>query len=192
MATTKTEHVPNKAKVHTVYKLANGTRVPGVTTVLNVLAKPQLVKWANNLGLQGIDSSKYVDELAQIGTLAHYLIMCDLTGQSPNVREYSQEQQDRAAQSIASWMAWRRVHTIEPILTETPLISERYGYGGSQLVYLQYGMGSGPWIVMSVNEQTGKQARRIPRSGEWMNIVDAEAGLHALAAAKGWREVTAC
>ncbi len=127
--------VEAKAKQHTVYKLADGTRVPGVTTILGVLAKPQLVKWANNLGLQGIDSSKYVDELAQIGTLAHYLIMCDLTGQSPDVRAYSQDQQDRASQSIKSWLAWRRVHSIEPILTEHPLVSEQYRYGGTLDLY---------------------------------------------------------
>lgn len=133
MATT-TEKIGIK-KPHTVYKLADGTRVPGATTVLGVLSKPQLVKWANNLGLQGIDSSTYVDSLAQVGTLAHYLIQCDLTGESPQVSSYSQDMQDAAAQSIASWLAWRRVHTIDPILNEAPFVSEAYRYGGTIDLY---------------------------------------------------------
>jgi hypothetical protein len=61
--------------------------------------------------------------------------MCDLTGQSPDVREYSQVQQDRAAESIKSWLAWRKVHTIEPIMNEAPLVSEQYRYGGTLDLY---------------------------------------------------------
>lgn len=120
-----------KRPAHTIYKAKDGNRVPSVTTVLNTLAKPQLVKWANELGIEGQELSIYVDALAQIGTLAHHLIQCDLTGQSPDVRAYSQDQQDAAVQSIASWMAWRKVHTIEPILNEVPLVSEEYRYGGT-------------------------------------------------------------
>ena len=135
MATTTTPNAAGVRKPHTVYTTADGTRVPGVTTVLGVLAKPQLVKWANNLGLQGIDSSQYVDALAQVGTLAHYLIQCDLTGETPDVRAYSQDQQDAAAQSLASWTAWRRLHTIEPMANERPFVSEVFRYGGTIDLY---------------------------------------------------------
>lgn len=53
-------------KAHTRYYLSDGTLVPGATTVTGLLNKPALVKWANNLGLQGIDSSKYVDKAARV------------------------------------------------------------------------------------------------------------------------------
>ena len=46
----KTEQVTKRSRAHITYKLADGTAVPGVTTVLSVLNKPALVKWANNLG----------------------------------------------------------------------------------------------------------------------------------------------
>ena len=71
----KTKDASKKARAHTIYKLEDGTKVPGVTTVLGILNKPALVKWANNLGLQGIDSNKYRDEMADIGTLAHQMIV---------------------------------------------------------------------------------------------------------------------
>ena len=53
--------IAKRAKAHTAYKTAGGQRVPGVTTVLGVINKPALVPWANQLGLQGINSSTYVD-----------------------------------------------------------------------------------------------------------------------------------
>ena len=45
----KLEAAPaRRAKVHTVYRLKDGTKVPGVTTILNAtINKPALIKWAN-------------------------------------------------------------------------------------------------------------------------------------------------
>ena len=59
------------SRAHTRYYTTDGTLVPGSTTITGLLNKPALVKWANNLGLQGIDSSKYVDKAARVGTLIH-------------------------------------------------------------------------------------------------------------------------
>ena len=64
---------------HTRYKTSDGQIVPGASTITGLLNKPMLVKWANNLGLQGIDSSKYTDKAASIGTLIHYLVECHIT-----------------------------------------------------------------------------------------------------------------
>ena len=78
-------------KAHTQYKLKSGTLVPGVTTILNsVLDKPFLVKWAYNCGCQGIDYRKVRDTAADIGTLVHYSILCDLKNEKPDLSEYSQ------------------------------------------------------------------------------------------------------
>ncbi len=120
-----------KSKSHTVYKLSDGTRVPGVTTFLQVLNKPALVKWANNLGLQGIDSNKYVDNLADVGTLAHTMIMAYLKGEEVDTSEYSQTQIDLAENSFISYLEWAKSHKIEPILVEEPLVSEEYRFGGT-------------------------------------------------------------
>lgn len=125
------EVVTKRAKAHTVYKLADGTRVPGVTTVLNVLNKPALVKWANNLGLQGIDSTKYVDEKAAIGTLAHDMIACYLRKEVCDTTEYSKKQIDQAENSVLSFFEWEKSHPIKPILVEKPLVSEVWRFGGT-------------------------------------------------------------
>ena len=70
----KTDPVAKSSKAHIIYKTSDGKRVPGVTTITGMLDKPGLVKWANNLGLQGIDSAEHVKNLARIGTLAHLMI----------------------------------------------------------------------------------------------------------------------
>jgi hypothetical protein len=124
--------IAKRAKAHTIYKLANGKRVPGVTTILGVINKPALVKWANNLGLQGINSSVYVDETARIGTLAHEMIQEYLGGPKWEREAFTSEQIDLAENAVLSFHEWERVNgykmTTEHI--ELPLVSEEYRYGG--------------------------------------------------------------
>ena len=119
-----------KTTAHIRYKSQMGIKVPGVTTILNLLAKPALVPWANKLGLQGIDTNKYVDELADIGTLAHYFIMCHLTKQTPETSDYSQSQIDRAENCFLSYLEWEKHHKVEPNMTEAALVSEEFLFGG--------------------------------------------------------------
>ena len=122
---------PKKARAHTIYKLPDGVRVPGVTTILGVLNKPALVKWANNLGLQGIDSSKYRDGMADIGTLAHQMILSYFKGEDTDTSEYSKSQIELAENCLLSFWEWEKGHNIKVIKAEVPLISEKYGYGGT-------------------------------------------------------------
>ena len=120
-----------KTKAHIIYKTSDGTRVPGVTTVLGILNKPALVKWANNLGLQGIDSSKYRDAMADIGTLAHKMILDHFNKEQTDTSEYSKEQIDKAENCLLSFYEWLKGHDLEVVLAEAPLVSEQYGFGGT-------------------------------------------------------------
>jgi len=126
----KTETI-KKAKQHTVYKTTEGKRVPGVTTILGVLAKPALIKWANNLGLQGIDSTKYVDGLASIGTLAHHMVECEWSKEEPDLGDYSPDEIDKAENALISFYNWQGEHDVNPKFVEEPLVSEQYHYGGT-------------------------------------------------------------
>ena len=120
-----------KAKAHIRYKLDDGTKVPGVTTVLGILNKPALVKWANNLGLQGIDSTKYRDEMADIGTLAHQMIVDYFNKVETDTTDYSKNQIDLAENCLLSFWEWEKGHKIEVIMAEAQLVSPHYGYGGT-------------------------------------------------------------
>lgn len=120
-----------RVKAHTQYVLSDGTRVPGVTTVLSILAKPALVPWANRLGLQGIDVTKYVDELADAGTCAHYLIECHLGSIEPDLSPFSDEQIGMARNSLAKFYEWEEQNKPQVVASEVPLVSEKYKYGGT-------------------------------------------------------------
>ena len=120
-----------KSKAHQRYKLADGTGVPGVTTITGQLNKPALIIWANRLGLQGIDSSKFRDDKADIGTLAHEMILAHLSKREPETEDYSKNQIDAAENSFLSYLEWEKQHKIEPILTEFQAVSETHKYGGA-------------------------------------------------------------
>jgi hypothetical protein len=120
-----------KNQVHTVYKKSDGTRVPGCTTIVGLLAKPQLISWANRLGLEGIDSAKYVDDLANVGTLAHEQILAYFTGKEVDTKEFSQNDIDRAKNSMKSFSSWLVGKKINPIWNEIQLVSEKFNFGGT-------------------------------------------------------------
>ncbi len=120
-------------KAHTIYKNKEGKRVPGASTIANGLAKPALLSWANRIGLDGIEMGKYVDSLATAGTLAHYMIECDLRGMvhdAKYLREFSEVDKDRAENAVLSYFEWKGNHTIETMNVELKLVSEKYQYGG--------------------------------------------------------------
>jgi len=125
-----------KSKAHIRYRTKDGAIVPGVTTVLNLLAKPALVPWANRMGLQGIDTSKYVDDKADIGTLAHAMITDKLIGKETDTTDYSKNQIDLAENSCLSFWEWEKDHKIESVeFVERPLVSEAYRFGGTLDIY---------------------------------------------------------
>lgn len=128
------KYAAKKAKQHTVYTLKDGTRVPGTTTVTGVMDKPALVSWANKLGLQGIETGKYVDELATIGTLAHYRVECWLTGKTPDLADYTPNQISASDICVAKFHKWVEnvgLTVADFALSEQALVSEQYRFGGT-------------------------------------------------------------
>jgi len=142
----------DKTKTHTVYKTEDGKRVCGVTTILNVLNKPALVNWANRIGLEGIEVGKYVDQKANIGTLVHAFIMSHFKNEDVDTSDFTAKEIAQAENSLLSFFEWLKSNPIEPILIETPLVSETYSYGGTpdilgkingDLILLDFKSGSG-------------------------------------------------
>ncbi len=132
----KTEAVAAKrSKTHTRYYNKAGTLLPGVTTILGVLNKPALVPWANNLGLAGINVREYVDALALIGTIGHEMICAHNRGVPFQSNGHPAELIDKAENCFLSYLAWEKQHKVEPILCESQLTSERYGFGGTVDMY---------------------------------------------------------
>jgi hypothetical protein len=124
-----------KTKAHNVYRLADGTRVPGVTTIVGVLDKPALVEWANRLGLAGVEVRRYVDDKADIGTLAHDMVICDLMGEKSDTADYSENQIKQATWAVQSFYRWLDSHKVKLLWAERPLVSEVHHFGGKPDIY---------------------------------------------------------
>ena len=121
-------------KAHQKYYTKDGVLVKGVTTILQVLNKPFLLKWANDLGLAGIKMSDYVDNLADIGTLAHAIVEARLMKTVVDYSDYSPNQKRLAETSSAKFFDWETKNKFEAIKCEIQLVSEK-GFGGTIDIY---------------------------------------------------------
>lgn len=63
-----------------MYINANGKRVMRITQVIRVLAKDQLITWANMLGLKGVRYDDEMERTANIGTMVHGVIEQYMSG----------------------------------------------------------------------------------------------------------------
>ena len=122
-------------QIHTTYRTQDGQRVPSVTTYLGILNKPAIVHWAWELGVQGLDYRKVRDQAGDIGTLVHYLILCQLKGIEPDLSDYTQNDISSTTLPMGKYIAWLIGKVVHPILLETPLVSETYRYGGTPDFY---------------------------------------------------------
>lgn len=116
------------------YRLADGTKVPGTTTVINSNCGWKtggLVFWAWQQGKDGKDFRETRDAAANAGTIAHYLVECDLRKIQPDTSQMHPDLVAKAMQAFENYREWREVYNLQVIASELPLVSERYGYGGT-------------------------------------------------------------
>ena len=129
-----------KNEAHTRYRLADGSIVPGVTTITGSQLgwnKNALINWANRIGLEGISANKYKDDKAEIGTLAHAMVTDWLQGLKTDTSDYSKNQIESAENSAISFFEWAKEKPIKPIVIEKPFVSEKYKFGGKPDIYAQ-------------------------------------------------------
>ena len=124
-----------KTKAHIQYKLADGKRVPGVTTITGIMAKPALIPWANKLGLEGIEVGKYVDDLADIGTLSHKMVEDHIAKRETDFSDYSENQKGQSENAVLKFYGWEDENEVEYLESEMVMISEKYRYGGTCDIY---------------------------------------------------------
>jgi len=120
----------------TDYTVKDGTRVPGVTTVLGNLGwnKRALMLWAFKCGKEGKNIDSVRDEAASAGSIAHYFCECFLRNQ-PVDRSTFKDASDREWElgegAFNSFMEWYNDDHWETILIEPHLISETHRFGGT-------------------------------------------------------------
>ncbi len=116
------------------YRLKNGTRVSGVTTILSTnLAwnKQALMYWAWAQGKEGKDYRKTAEDAATAGTICHAMIEHDLKGKDFKMPDAPKGILEKAETAFLAYLEWKDLVGIRMIASETPLVSERYGFGGT-------------------------------------------------------------
>ncbi len=122
---------PGSVKVRRRYRLEDVTAVPGVTTVTGLLSKPSLVRWANKLGLEGIDASRVTEQSARIGTLAHAMTRASLLAEPFDAENADPAELSQAEEAFRCFLRWREGHSLRPVHCESAFVSERLRYGGT-------------------------------------------------------------
>lgn len=120
-----------KMKAQTQYKRKDGTIVPSVSTILNVLYKPALLDWVWQSWSEGLDYREVEYSADDIDILVQYLITCHLKGQMPNITGYLPVEVEKAKNSLMKYQQWERRHSVTPVMIEMPLVSEKFEFGGT-------------------------------------------------------------
>lgn len=115
------------------YYLADGTRVPGVTTVIKNLGwgTDALLGWARKEALAGRNHRDTMEKAADVGTLAHSLVEANLRSSVVDLSPYPEEVKDPALTAYRAWLDWRAVTHLKVLTLETPLVSEELRCGGT-------------------------------------------------------------
>lgn len=102
-----------------------------MTTVLNqwgIKTQP-LIFWAYKKGEKGIPM--YEKEEADVGTLSHLMIDCEVKGKALNLEEFPINIVEQAKTCFENFQTWKKRHDFNPVETEISLISEKYQFGGT-------------------------------------------------------------
>ena len=119
----------------TEYRLADGTRVPGTTTIISSSLgwnRGALMYWAWQEGKAGRDYRQTQSDAADAGTIAHAMVEAHIRGsiyQAPPTA--TPDQLRLATLSFGAFMEWFEATRIELVETEMHLISEPHRFGGT-------------------------------------------------------------
>lgn len=128
-----------------IYKTSDGVKVPGVTTILNVISKPQLIDWSARVEREGvlkcIDANnplpeKYYytsirDDAASVGTICHFMCECYLKNVEPDLSEFPKEQVSLAENGFIKFLEFWEKSGLKIVHTEYPLVHNKLSVGGT-------------------------------------------------------------
>lgn len=116
------------------YRLADGTRVPGTTTIIGRFKESgALLRWAWKQGRDGKELYEERDTAGEIGTAAHGMVEAHIKGGDPEtaLAELAPEHHEKARGSFKAYLSWASMSRLEIIDQEMMLVSEQYRFGGT-------------------------------------------------------------
>lgn len=120
----------------TGYRLPDGTKVPGTTTITGRWKESGgLLHWAHKRGVEHPDEPLYAarDEAGSVGTFVHESWEAHLRGtEAPEFpRSFTEKMRDQVKRSLAAAIQWKEDSNLIVTPHERPLVSVRYQFGGT-------------------------------------------------------------
>lgn len=118
---------------HPIYRHADGSRLPSVTTVLSKYKDPGgLMHWAWREGVEGRDYRETRDAAANAGTLAHDMIEAEIKGEEYKPPpDADPEELARAEKAFDGFKKWAASTKLEVVETEVSLVCDELRFGGT-------------------------------------------------------------
>ena len=114
------------------YRNSKGERVSGVTTIISSNLgwnKQPLMYWAWQQGKDGKAFRETSQAAADAGTIAHYLIECDIRGVPSETATFDKAPLGKAETAYINFLEWKESMQFRVVAVEPHLVSERYQYG---------------------------------------------------------------
>ena len=187
---------------HQKYILSCGTEVYGATTNLKYIPKEALIGWAYKLGKQGKDMKAEGRKATGTGTIAHFLIQCDLMGWEPDLSACDGEMVKAAQNSFKAYREWFQSAGLRPIAVEKQLVSHCYRFGGTidliavdkheELTLVDFKTSGGLWPeysyqVAAYAELWQENFRRLPIQHLLLVRIDKESGEYETKQISEWK-----
>ena len=117
--------------IREIYKDANGTRVPSVTTILSRFKDSGgLLYWANQQGLAGKTLDEARAPACTAGTMAHDLVEAHINTRPPPALQGNADTITKAKAAFAAYLTWAEMYKFTIRHTEVSLVSNAHQFGG--------------------------------------------------------------
>lgn len=116
-----------KYSSHNTYHNAEGTEVPSVTTVLKILNKPHLAKWANIMGFKRKKIDDILEESSLIGTVVHEGIECFIMKKEFTYFKGRQNGKTLFMKYMDGFITWFKNNKLEPEFMEESHTTTEFG-----------------------------------------------------------------
>ena len=112
---------------HSTYINKNEIEVPSATTILKLLNKPFIAKWANSLGWKRQSYERVLEESANKGTLVHELIHEYLFREGKKFNTTTSDDVNFIYENINAFKEFEKEYNINPIWGEKSFTCEKFG-----------------------------------------------------------------
>jgi len=116
-----------KYSAHSTYYNKEGEEVPSVTTVLKILNKPFLQKWANIMGFKRQKIEDILEKSSIIGTMVHKLIEAYLMEKMYVFIPARHHTRTLAMTYMNTFINWKHTHVLKPEFMEKSHSSDKFG-----------------------------------------------------------------